>query len=357
MMSENMSYLNGQYLSWFDRLNDFEKQETLRQINFKQKHWPNSANGVWSKDKSRAYPHILEDGDKRRVFYPPIADKVIEYCMSRDIALHTELLNLRSSQAYCFNVMFLLREHMQNAVHVLASILPGVRQVTEIEFEYTGDNSGDKPENTSAAWLGEYGGKRGQNRTSIDCYIKWTDGIKNYITLIEWKYTEKGFGKCGGHASNGNKNKQFCCDNPASSYGAQADKCYLVHRKHRLYWDRLAEAGICIDKLSGIQGCPFIGPFYQLLRQYLMAAYLKEKEHVDEAFVVVVTFKGNTSLLKVPEQFKSMGSNIVDVWNKLLSGVPPMAIGYAENIAEAMRNSNIAELQALAEYLQERYGI
>ena len=257
----------GKNYIWFKRLNKFEKQETLRQIQFKRKHWPDIKDGCWSKRPAYTYPHIMPVGNLKKVFYEPIANPVIEYCEDNDIAIHSEALNLRSSQVCCFNVMFPFKLDHLLGVKCLGRLLPDAVEIEDIQFEYTGPDG-------ITEWLGEpMGGKRGQNRTSIDAAIWWKDrnGNKN-VTLVEWKYTEKSFGSCGGYESGGNKNKNWCKEFDLSLRNKE-NKCYLAYsNNHRKYWEHLKEAGINIDKLADIKGCPFKGPFCQLMRQYFKTA-------------------------------------------------------------------------------------
>lgn len=72
------------------------------------------------------------------VFYPPIADAVLKYLLDEDIVLHTEALNLRSSQVSCLNVMFSLSRDLNLATKVLNLLLPGVKKIWSTQFEYTG---------------------------------------------------------------------------------------------------------------------------------------------------------------------------------------------------------------------------
>jgi hypothetical protein len=342
---------DGENKGWFERLNEFEQTETRRQVQFKRKHFPGTEDGSWSKDPTRKYPHILPKGDLKRVFYTPIAQQVLEYCDNEQIALHTEIQNLRSSQVCCFNVVFLLKQDLKLAAEVLRVMLPGVKEVKEIEFEFTGDDEASK-------WLGEQnGGKRGQNRTSIDVAIRWTDGVKNYWTLCEWKYTEQGFGSCGGYQSKGYKDRSFCTDLPAPQYEKNYIACYLHSKKGRQYWQRLDEAGISFNVLEGAIGCPFRGPFYQLLRQYILASYLRQSPDIDEVFVAALHFKDNVSLERLPLYHKKLASSVIDLWNKMLNGVPPLQSVYVEDIVASMHGISNSKLSGLLEYLEERYGL
>lgn len=178
-------------ISWFFRQNQFEQQEVLRQVAFKNKYWSDLGNGKFAKRPQHTYPHILPDGHIEKTFYKPINREILKYLEEEDIALHTEALNLKSSQAACFNFLFPFRLNLPLATRVLKPLLPGMDEVTGVEFEYTGPIEATK-------WLGEpLGGKRGQNRTSIDAAIFWKDEKQQrHASLIEWKYTEHNFGVC-----------------------------------------------------------------------------------------------------------------------------------------------------------------
>ena len=155
--------------AWFHRQNSFEQQEIYRQVAFKRVRWPHLPDGAASKRPTHIYPHILPAGHERLAFYEPLADDILSYLRANDIAPHSELLNFKSSQAACLNFLFPLHQDLDLARAVLRLLLPGLREVTGIEFEYTGPDG-------ATEWLGEpSGGKRGQNRTSIDAAIFWID--------------------------------------------------------------------------------------------------------------------------------------------------------------------------------------
>ena len=334
---------------WFGRLNAFEQQETRRQVEFKRRHWPDLPDGVWSKRPDYTYPHILPDGHLEKNLYPPYAKAILDYCHENSIAIHSEALNLRSSQACCFNLLFPLRTNLPLATMALRPLLPDGATVTTIEFEYTG------PDDTTE-WLGEpAGGQRGQNRTSIDAAVWWRTSLQSGLTLVEWKYTERAFGACGGYASQGNKQPQWC---EQLDIGQQDPRrqCYLTQGRHRRrYWDHLSDAGIDLGVLSKVTGCPFRGPFYQLMRQFLLAAHLRRQGDLDTVEVATIGFCGNASLTKPPDELRGLGQTTFDAWNACLNSVPPLQHMNAEMIAERLRG-NGADAGWVA-YLLERYGV
>lgn len=339
--------------TWLARLNTFELQATLRQVAFKRQHWPGLADGVWSKRPSESYPHILPEGHLKDAFFPDIADAVLDYCSRNMVAIHSEALNLRSSQVACFNVMFPLKQDLALAHRALAPLLPGVQQVTCIEFEYTG-NAG------ATLWLGEPpGGMRGQNRSSIDVAVWWTNGMHHILTLVEWKYTERSYGTCGGATSEHNDDKAACKELKAAADGRQK-RCYLTQGKqHRRYWEHMEEAGIDLAALRRVAGCPFRGAFYQMMRQYQLAAYLRRPEaqaNADKVEVASVAFRGNTSLSDAGP-YGCLGSSITEAWNASLRGVPALRHVEVESVAAAIRAEASTSAAQLVGYLSERYGL
>jgi hypothetical protein len=336
--------------SWFERLTGFQKVETRRQTQYKRQKWPGLPDGVWSKRPSYHYPHILPESYVDKNFYPSIYPDIRRYLEEKNIAAHSELLNLRSSQACCFNFLFPLRLDLDLAARVLSAALPSVRQVSAIEFEYTG------PEGTTE-WLGEPpGGKRGQNRTSIDTAVWWEDqGNRKRLTFIEWKYTESELGGCGGYVSKGNKQRDKCRTLRVQGILPERD-CYIAtgkdDRTRRKYWKHLALAGISPERFGNRSGCPFIGSFYQLMRQYLLAAYCKtHMNDVDEVALVLIGFRGNHDLLRVPNSVTHLGNDVVSAWNGLLTTAPPPRLVFVEDmLASAPSNE-------WREYIRERYGL
>ena len=177
--------------AWFYRQNKFEQAEVLRQVAYKRRQWPGLHDGHSSIRPQHYYPHILPLGNERLVFYKGFAVQILEYMSEERIAPHTELLNLKSSQAACLNFLFQLRTDWDLAAGVLRHFLDGLVSIEDIQFEYTGP-----PEATE--WLGEPpSGGRGQNRTSIDAAIFWKNRHgQRCAALVEWKYTERNFGRC-----------------------------------------------------------------------------------------------------------------------------------------------------------------
>jgi hypothetical protein len=344
--------------AWFYRQNAFEQQEIFRQVAFKRRRWPHLGDGKSSRYSDYTYPHILPTGHERLAFYEPLADAVLSYLAKEDIALHTEALNLKSSQVACLNFLFPLRQDPDLAKVALWSFLPGLREVTEIEFEYTGPLK-------VTQWLGEPStGKRGQYRTSIDAAIFWIGRSKRkHITLVEWKYTESNFGSCSAFGSASKDDKARCQLLDVARDKDPARSCLLTtdgDRRSRRYWEHMEAAGISLSAFSNVQGCPFQGPFYQLMRQFLLAAYLRQTDEVDEVEVVSAGFARNTKLHEVPPEVRSLvgreEGGIVGAWNAVLEGVPPMRHWTVEQLMARVNKIEWIDL-GWRNYLRERYDV
>ena len=348
----------GGHTAWFYRQNAFEQQEIFRQVAFKRRRWPHLSDGSASNRPTYTYPHMLPASHERLAFYEALTDEILCYLEEEEIALHSEVRNLKSSQAACLNFLFPLRQDLDLAKAALQPFLPGLREVTKIEFEYTGP-----PEVTQ--WLGEpKRGKRGQNRTSIDAAVFWVGRSKRkHITLVEWKYTESIFGACSAFGSAHKDDKARCRSLDVARDRDPARLCLLTtggDRRSRRYWEHVSAVGISLCAFANVQGCPFQGPFYQIMRQFLLAAYLQQTHEADEVEVVSMSFARNTKLQTVPRQLRSLvdreEAGIVGAWNAVLKGVPPMRHWTVEQFMARVNKIEGIDLR-WRNYLRERYDV
>jgi hypothetical protein len=350
--------------TWFtDRQNDFERTEIVRQVSYKAMHWPHLPPLASHRGSLHHYPHILPPGNEQLAYFAGFADEALAYMRAEDIEVHSEALNLKSSQAACINFLFPLRRDPALAKTVLCDILPNVATVTGLEFEYTGQDETNRAHQPCTAWLGEpASGKRGQTRTSIDAAVFWTDTkAETHISLIEWKYTERNFGTCSAFQNATADVKARCrsldvTDNPAAN-------CILAgsgRHCHRHYWKHLSAAGISISKLAAVSGCPFQGPFYQLMRQFLVAQFLRDQKAADHVDVIALEFKGNAALREVPRQLRPLAAGpratVSDAWNAVLDGVPALRRITAEDLIAAYDTAAGVD-PAWREYIRDRYGL
>lgn len=341
--------------TWFRRQNEFERDELRHLVTYKRDTLRVAEDGVYSKYPNYTYPHILPAASLRKAFYEPMAEAIIAYLDEEDIQQHTELLNLKSSQAACLNLLFPLRLNPLLATAVMRPFLPGLSAVTGIHFEYTAQDEATG-ETGCTRWLGEPpGGKRGQNRTSIDAALFWTDTQgKRCATLIEFKYTERSFGVCSAFDKAKGEAKRACLE------GAFADRCLLTTGgpyRSRHYWKRLTDAGIDLEKMRGVVGCPFRGPFYQLMRQYLIARYMLEAGLAERTDVVALHFRRNAALQDVPDELNTLAAtSVLDAWNAVLAGVPRIRGIEAEAIMAAYDAASGVDA-GWRDFIRKRYRI
>lgn len=238
-------------------------------------------------------------------------------------------------------------------------LFKAVKKVEKIEFEYTGQDEEDRSHKPCTEWLNEpRSGKRGQNRTSIDAAIFWSDNADtSHISLIEWKYTEKNFGLCSAF-----KDAKAKClalkvlENPTAN-------CILAGEgPHygRQYWVHMEKSGIKLARLARVAGCPFQGPFYQLMRQFLVARFLRDQNPNAQVEVIAIEFEGNTALNELPKELeplrKSKDDTVIDAWNSVLEGVLPLRRITAEELLDAYDATQAVD-PAWRQYLCDRYGM
>jgi hypothetical protein len=305
--------------------------------------------------KGKQYPFCLPRECAEENLFGGIRTAALDYFAQRKVKWHDgqggkPSNHLCSSQVCCINFLFPLSQDPNKANPILSKAIPGLDRVLNIEFEYTGPGSVTK-------WLGEPPrGGRGQYRTSIDAAVWWKDRRnETRLTLVEWKYTEQSFGDCGGYRSRGNDQRDRCRKLNVQDIQRKAH-CYLAtetdERTSRHYWERLAGAGISVQRFGDHPGCPFRGPFYQPMRQYLLAAYCRaELSKVESADVIVMGFRNNRGLLRRPRHLAHLGQDVVAAWNNMLTTAPPLRHVFVETmLADAPSDD-------WREYIRERYRV
>lgn len=118
----------------------------------------------------------------------------------------------------------------------------------------------------------------------------------------------------------------------------------------------MQESGIDLIAFRSVTGCPFQGPFYQLMRQTLVAAYLTQSGV--QAQVVSVSFAGNTSLHHLPEMLRPLGADdVIGAWNRVLhTSAPPLLNITVEQLMEAIDRVGLGE-HDWREFILEHYGV
>lgn len=305
--------------------------------------------------RRKAYPFCVPQERAEENLFEGIRTAALDYFRRNGIGWHDGIgdkpsNHLCDSQVCCVNFLFPLREDLDKAASILTKGIPALRRVLRIEFEYTGPAG-------ATGWLGEPpGGKRGKYRTSIDAAVWWKDEEnKTRLTLVEWKYTEQSFGGCGGYASKGNDGRDRCETVKVECIQPKLD-CYLAAQRDaltsRCYWEHLVEAGISLEHFGDLSGCPFRGPFYQLMRQYLLAEYCRARlAEIESVDVVVIGFRGNQELLEPPPYLAHLGNTVVSAWNSILATTSPLRHVTVEALLADAPSDDWRE------YIQQRYRV
>jgi len=300
----------------------------------------------------RTSPGFLPHGHESKAFYPPVAEGILTYCREKQLPVKAEARNLRSSLVSCLNVLFPLRNYPDLACLALAPVLPGLVRVQHFEFLF--------PEGGASAKYLVNGNNEVPQLPGCQCdaAIWWLDSFgQKRLSLCCWSYTETSYGTCGGFRSRTNPHQDSCLRMSVADSGFPGS-CYLSGKVNSwMNWELLTAAGIRLVAAADIAGCPFRGPFYQLLRYYALAAWLRHTENLDLVDVVSVGFEKNTNLNMSPRHLAVLGDDIIQAWNRLLSGVPALRYVCVEEIVAALRHSRCGAADDLLGYLRDRYGL
>ena len=293
--------------------------------------------------RSKLYPFCLPLEFASFNLFHEIRDEALDTFASRGILWHSSALqglpsnHLCSSQVFAVNLLFpfvhrpdalaaLLRPHFPD----LARMLP-VEDDLYVSFEWIGDYNylGELPK------LGA-DRHRGAGNTSIDATVIYEtmDG-RRVMLLIETKYSE----------SYGVSYKRFRTD------GSDRVACY-----RDFYY--AGNSPIDITVVPKIESHLF-EPFYQLLRQQLLATQIIETgiPDVDRALVVHVYTKANRELTAITSPaFRELGRDAYEVWRHILvepSDFVPLPV---EDLFKAAPIKDFPELEPWALYLSSRYS-
>jgi len=263
--------------------------------------------GRW---RGKGYQHILPIEIWDFNLWNEIRDTARIQFAERDIAWHDQRHNLLSSQILCVNIFFPLRNEQELLANFLADRIPQLAGVGKTHFEYIGEKN----------YLNEPGG-RGQMRTSADVALEWFDASNSRgLLLLEFKFTETEFGRCGGATSRGNK-ERWRCRQPSEIARAPEKMCYLVDRRRRPYWQIAVgpNSPLCIDLLAREPYCPFRYDFYQLMRNQFLAHLIESDPHsgFQRALFGVAYHAENDRLLRMGRPFGGE-RNPLKAWAALL---------------------------------------
>jgi len=261
--------------------------------------------------------------------YPPIRHGFLQYAYEDSIAFHDYARHVRSSQVFCFNVVYpLIRQNL------LEDFLKEKFDLQEYElsewhFEYQ----------PTSDLLGEWRGPKKpiDYITSVDfvAFMESTQKMDRIAIFIEVKFTEQKFSKCGGFTSNGNKNKKYCKNNFQIS--TINNECYLVNVKKRKYFQLTNN----IYKNSESLSCPFMNN-NQCQRNHAFAIALKNEKIVQDYYFCLLYHEDNSTILSEWQRYKD--SCIPSEQQKLFEIQSGQLVGKSED-------------KTFKKYMSDRYQI
>jgi hypothetical protein len=245
--------------------------------------------------------------------------------------------HLCDSMVSCVNFLFPFADKPEALATLLRSVFPSLRRVLPMEesglwmaFEWIGLEN----------YLGELvrgnrGRTRGANFTSLDAAVCFEDASgRIQIALIEWKYTESYRRSSKARGKSGAKRQRIYC----SLF--EAPDSPIDSTKVPDYLDLFYE------------------PFYQMMRQQLLAREM-EKAHELGAEVVTVVHVSpakNTDLQRVTSPgLSSLGGSATEVWKSLLRTPGRFIEVHTEDLLRAFDVSAFPALTGWHGYVESRY--
>jgi hypothetical protein len=309
--------------------NGFVTRERRRQVEYFNRTYPDRL-----RYRGSACRFVADE--KKSNLAPSIRD-VAQMYFGREITWHTHANHALSSQVCCLNFLMPIARDRAAVEHLVGAALgietPAVEPLHDcsdgenwfIEFEWNGGGRDYLNEARGGQPL-----KRGSNSTSADAAIRFYSGGRREILLIEWKYTE--------------------------SYGAPIPAKGNPTRTKR--YENLAFAPngpIRADR--GLKLADFFyEPFYQMLRQQMLAFQLETTGAADRAHVLHISPRGNSALHRVTSpKLRSIGGDAFEVFQELLVHPDRFVERRTEELFGPLLNA-APPRNPWATYLRERYG-
>jgi hypothetical protein len=291
--------------------------------------------------KGHLYPFCLPRERSLENLYPPIREAAREYFGRHEIKWHDGRDNAPSnhlcdSQVCCVNFLYPLSAHPQSIKALLAPLFPSFDEALPIEdgsyvaFEWIGAC------NYLAEKLSRNGKRtRGANFTSADAAVLFRalDGTRQCI-LIEWKYTE----------SYHSTDLRF----------AKSGTDRLGIYRHVL--DQVDSP--IIGQIPGGHPALFFEPFYQLMRQQLLAHEMEKARELGATMVTLlhISPEHNVDFAHVTSpSLRDLGTKPTEIWPKLLTKPDRFTSVSTERLFGRMAQSSERPIHDWWRYISARY--
>jgi hypothetical protein len=293
--------------------------------------------------RNKMYPFCLPLEYAPHNLFQGIRKDAMETFKRHHIIWHSSALpgypsnHLCSSQVFAVNLFFPFIDKPEALKDILKPYFADIHQMIPVEdnrytaFEWIGQKNYLNEE----AKIGD-SRKRGAGNTSIDVMMMYeTINKEKIMLLIEMKYSE----------SYGVSYKRFRSD------GTDRFDSY----EGFFYADN---SPINLNIAPRLEDFLY-EPFYQLLRQTLLASEIKkvEAEKISRVQVVHLAVSENHDLLAVTSpKFRSLGTTSYEVWRKLLKEPEAFTLIPTESFFKDFDTSLYQELEPWTLYMKEQYS-
>jgi hypothetical protein len=293
--------------------------------------------------RNRMYPFCLPLEHAAHNLFHEIRDDAITTFNRHGIIWHSSALpgmpsnHLCSSQVFAVNLLFPFIDKPEALADALRPYFPDIETMLPVEdkryiaFEWIGAHNylREDPKIGNCR-------QRGAGNTSIDAVVMYENGAKEKVMLlIEVKYSE----------SYGVSYKRF-----------RSDGTDRFENYEPFFFDD--DTPVNLSVAPRLQDFLY-EPFYQLLRQTLLAAQIMKtgKPKMNRVRVVHLRVEKNRDLLAVTSpKFRELGNTSYEVWRKVLKDPDGFTLIPAEDF---FRNPALAEREELEPwflYMKTRYS-
>ncbi|MFU8803418.1 MAG: PGN_0703 family putative restriction endonuclease [Bradymonadaceae bacterium] len=313
---------------------------------------------AWKENVVLVQERGVHNGEERDYLFPRerwVANILPNYRVAvaahlkrHDIAQHSFLHHVRSSQAFALNLAAPFLEEPALLTPLLRELLPPelageLDEVIRVEAEVMGGkNYFREPAQ----------GGRGELRTSADLGVWWrTLRGETNLVLIEVKFTEEDFGHC----AKGRKAGGPCDEGGAELVETVGRECPLTQAPHnRAYWELLGDHDVFVKAaLARSSSCPFRHDGYQLMRSQLLGVSMEadRDEGLTRVDFAILIHDDNPSIGQV--RLPGGSKDVTTGWSGLLTRPDRF---HAWKASEWVRpGADHPALEAWAEAMFERY--
>ena len=271
--------------------NQFQKKMEEHLIKFKveRQYLPSNSKKKW------LYNDIADN------LFPPIRHGFLQYIYDEAMPLHDYINHVRSSQAYCVNILYSVLTLNPNSLlkllgHKINKVL---KTVTNFQFEHSPEK------NELGEWKSDTN-KPEEYVTAIDLRIDTIDSLnKRIVFLIEVKFTEPSFSQCGGFNSGGNVNETRNACEDGKELFKNFNLCYLhgsdgKSKLKRTYFNYFPPLSKYFCEPAFSNECPFIQT-HQCLRIHALARSIE-----DESYFVLLHHEKNEAIRQEWKKYVSI---------------------------------------------------